>query len=241
MSRFNRTTGTLIASRKKDPVAFKLLKEQVKLHAFRCQSERTEIIPDYITRTVNNTDYIVIVGRGQNRQTRSGNTHFDFSTTMGFALVKEHKTSLYIELICGAGFGKVLFKKLEALGKELGKSELTLSALPGVMMQYYGAYGFKFSETCAQNVNISNIARTAQKNVKDIIEQIKQVTQKIRNASSKPEATVLKRKLTQLINKSRGVTLQLQKMLIHYGLVYRKGCGSADECGEDGYTMTKCI
>ena len=256
---FNRSRGSLVVSRVTNKTSFKQVQDYVRdQHKKLCS---TTVNSDFALQSTQDADYIVVIGNSKNRSMRSGKKHFNFSTTMGFANVKllkqtNFKNAIYVDLICGAGFGGIMFEVLEDLARKLKKSRIVLSAIPEAMMQYYHAYGFKFSDSCDEIANITRIAESTYLNSKKLIGETKLLNKEInkreRILSASEKKSIQYKQLTKdlrnlekekktKINQFKRATFELEKMLVGYELVSEKGCGSPKKCGVNGYTMTKCL
>ena len=148
----------------------------------------------------------------------------------GFACitVPRNKEYIYVDLICGKGTGKLIFKTIEELAYQLKKNKIKLSAIPTAMMAYYGMYGFKFSEedNCNQSETIKLLADELNDITKSKISILKSMSEK---------------NLKKYITKEKHVMNKLLNELIKNRLTYDKGCKTKYECGIDGYIMVKCL
>lgn len=153
------------------------------------------------------TDYIFLA-IPEKRQTRS------FGKIIhGFALVKETKTSLYIDVICAKGAGFKLLSKVESLAKHLGKLFITLSALPSAI-NAYRKFGFIHSEKkCNEDPVITKLGEALQ-------------YQRFKSSNK----AVKDRKFATLLSE-----------LVKLKLVSDKKCRNVRQCSVNGYSMTKCI
>ena len=61
----------------------------------------------------------------------------------GMALVKDSLVSeLYLDLICGSGWGRRLFKEVERIGRDFGKTRIRLSAVHDRLVTAYSRLGY---------------------------------------------------------------------------------------------------
>lgn len=224
---------------KKNTQGFKQFQEYVLNSGYKCSDENGSIVigNEYLKDTIEQCDYIVAATNTYlNRKTRSGKTP-NYRTLLGFACVTipPKNNHVYVDLICGKGSGKIIFKDIEELAKSLGKTKIKLSAIPTAMMAYYGAHGFKFTErdNCQEANNIRDAAVALNSLIKERIKLVKNAeTQQI-----KPDKQRL-RMLTRHIKRTSNI---LQDGLIELQLTADKQCRTKSDCGENGYTMTKCL
>ena len=98
---------------------------------------------------VDRADIIVLAARHVGT-TRSGRPRLGIC---GMALVRDTQISeLYLDLICGSGWGGRLFKEVERIGRGFGKSRLRLNAVNNNLVAAYGRLGFvKKDDACNEN------------------------------------------------------------------------------------------
>lgn len=196
----------------------------------------------FILNSLKTTTHIAVVGSTTNRSLRSGKKSMNFSNVRGFALLKNKPTFLYLDLICGAGTGAIIFKHIDYIAKRLNHKMIRLSAIPDAMLQYYKSqYGFVFSETCKMNNDVKQVANSVFKEVISLKSTQKNIKSEFNKASTRKEKLRLKRSYK---NVSKLVTNQLDKLetiLGNKNIVATKGCAATKSCGVNGYTMTKCL
>jgi hypothetical protein len=200
------------------------------------------IQPNYIINTLGKVSHIAVVGTLVNRQLRSGATSINFSKVKGFALLNNMKKYLYLDLICGPGTGRVLFKHMDAIARKLNHTKIRLSAVPDAMLQYYKPeYGFKFTETCNMNTNVKQVADGVFERVVSFMSTQKELKKEM----SRTNVSSNKRKLQQEYKKIETMKAKaltsLEKLLGDKNIVYKKGCAKTKNCGVYGYSMTKCL
>jgi hypothetical protein len=207
-------------------------------HNFLCNGVTRK---EYLLGAVDNADYIVIVGEGMSKGLRSGKVVFDFSKLDGFALLKNNKNHLYIDLICGKGTGKQMFEAIENLALNAGKSQIKLSAMPSAMLQYYRAYDFRFTDSCNQHNNVTRVADAAISEFQEILAQMKNDKKKLGLAKSTKDKAKTQKKIQAYARKISKTTASLERLLSNMNIVANKGCKNPLKCSENGYTMTKCL
>jgi GNAT superfamily N-acetyltransferase len=82
--------------------------------------------------------------------TRSGLSRKNYG---GFALLDKRSDSLYVEVICGKGWGRVLMNEIEELAAKWNLKYVTLSALTEPI-PVYRKWGFVFGKTCSEDQDI---------------------------------------------------------------------------------------
>ena len=200
------------------------------------------IQPNYISNALNTVSHIAVVGTLVNRALRSGATSINFSKVRGFALLKDMKHYLYVDLICGPGTGPVLFKHIDGIARVLNKRKIRLSAVPEAMLQYYKPqYGFKFTETCSMNANVRRFADDVFERVLSSMARQKEIKREINSTESSTDRRALQKEHKKLETMKSKALASLEKMLGEKDIVYKKGCAKTKDCGVYGYTMTKCL
>ena len=186
-----------------------------------------------------------------------------FKQLNGFALVNVKDDHLYLELICGRGTGTVIFPHIEALAKRLQKPKIKLSAIPAAMLTYYRRYGFKFSNDCSENSNISTttlktivIINDLKQNIVNfrkqtntaslnIFSEIKKLKAQKGQSKRIKELQAIRSKLRNMQNSVNKNSLNnLKTQLINKELVSNKNCLKKKRqanCNINGYSMTKCL
>jgi hypothetical protein len=109
----------------------------------------SEINEEEAVKLIEPVDYIIL-----SEDTKRGRVSVD-----GFVFIREdfsntdeRSNNLYIELICGRTF-KIfadLMQQTIALGKELKKKYVSLSALPAVILLYSRKFGFDLLKDCSK-------------------------------------------------------------------------------------------
>tara|TARA_B110000977_G_scaffold8942_2_gene11865 strand:- start:3182 stop:3907 length:726 start_codon:yes stop_codon:yes gene_type:complete len=207
-----------------------------------CMGKTHGIGKGFMLKSLLTTTHIAVVGTITNRQLRSGRESINFSKVRGFALLKDKPTFLYLDLICGVGTGAVIFKHIDQIAKKLNHTKIRLSAVPEAMLQYYKTqYGFVFSESCTMNNNVKNLANKVFEQVISLkITQKKLGIQLSKTTSSKNKKVI---KMYQNgVNALVEEQLEsLESLLGDKNIVAQKGCAKTKSCGQNGYTMTKCL
>ena len=193
---------------------------------------------NYIKHAAWDADYIIVIGEQIGRRLRSGVQQYNFNKIKAFVLLKRPKrTQLYVDLICGKGGGKPLFRKIDELAVQLGVNEVKLSAIPSAMLQYYRAYNFKFSETCKENTVVTALAIHAINKT----EVLKEMRQSRSQAKTPREKQHYQRLSIDALRKAKAAVGELEEVLASMNIVHNKGCKTPRKCGIDGYSMTKCL
>ena len=229
----SKTSDAFVISRSEDPKRVFMAFAKI-ISASGSVACNELIMKDYIQETTLRSDYIIAVGHNVTRTLRSGKKQYDFSSIKGFALITQpSKDSLYIDLICGKGIGRVLFNKIYELSFQLNVSKIKLSALPEAMMRYHQAYGFKFSNSCNESALISEKVNRI-KNANNAVKTA--VMSGTTGSKSKKSAAIRKQQ-----SKSKRELQGLEHLLSNMDIVYNKGCKVPKKCSVSGYTMTKCL
>lgn len=196
---------------------------------------------EFIKYSLETTTHIVVVGTQVNRELRSAKKSIDFTKVRGFALLKNKSNHLYLDLICGSGTGKVIFKHIANVAQKLGKSVIKLSAVPSAMFQYYKPeYGFVFGNTCKMNQDIRNKANLVFKQKLLLMSQQKEFYKQLEKASNSNKKEI-KKKITQIQRKLTSQQKGIETMLGKKNLGAKKNCFKSKSCNVNGYKMTKCI
>ena len=98
---------------------------------------------------VDRADIIVLAARHVGT-TRSGRPRLGIC---GMALVRDTQISeLYLDLVCGSGWGRRLFNEVERIGRDFGKRRIRLSAINDSLVRAYGRLGFvEKDDACNEN------------------------------------------------------------------------------------------
>lgn len=182
----------------------------IKTHnSILCQNAEgtSEISLNYLRKgSFSSADYVFVV-RPITRQTRSS------SNVLGFALVQDRESHLYIDVVCAKGAGTALLRQIEEFGKSKRKLFVMLNALPAAI-SFYRRLGYVHSEgSCVEDPVIKSLA--------EAVNGMR--FQSSNHAISNKRFSVLLRQLVAL------------------KLVSNKRCKSVPQCSSDGYTMTKCL
>ena len=182
-----------------------------------CTGPTDSVSKSYIMNgSLVNASFILVVAPNVNRKTRSGNKHVDLESIKGFLVGQIRTNDIYIDVVCGTGYGTMLMKFARQIAIENNKLFLRLSGLPGPMMAYYNyklPESFIFSEkSCKQIDKIEYLASQ----VKVLYKQGKLI-------------------------KSSKAKDDLIKLLIKNKLTSDKTCKTKSECDTNGYSMLLCI
>jgi len=107
-----------------------LLKDIIAATGFLCKGVHNRFGP----RAIGHTDFIFYIKD-------------DRSNILGFALVNDHPTFLYIDLICAKGVGKLLLDSIETKATEMRKSSVILCSLKDPY-SFYRLKGYEKLDWC---------------------------------------------------------------------------------------------
>ena len=82
---------------------------------------------------------------------RSGKFTMNYENMRGFAIINVRPDHIYVDVICGKGYGSILFDSIFNMAHQLKKRSVELSSIALPMMRYYIRYGFRFND---RNANI---------------------------------------------------------------------------------------
>ena len=93
---------------------------------------------------------IIVLAEERLGATRSGGPRI---RVCGMALVRDTQISeLYLDLICGSGWGRRLFNEVERIGRDFGKRRIRLSAINDSLVRAYGRLGLvEKDDACNKN------------------------------------------------------------------------------------------
>jgi hypothetical protein len=207
-----------------------------------CMGKTHGIGKGFMLDSLSTATHIAVVGTVTNRQLRSGKQSINFSKVRGFALLIDKPKFLYLDLICGAGTGAVIFKHIDQIAKKLNHTAIRLSAIPDAMLQYYKTqYGFVFSESCTMNKNVKNVANQVFEQVISLKRTQKNLATEFNKTTSATNKRFIKKSyngIEVLVQKQHE---KLEELLGDKNIVAEKGCAKTKTCGQNGYTMTKCL
>lgn len=136
----------------------------------------------------------------------------------GFVIAQSRRGSLYIDLVCAKGGGSAAIREVERYAKEIGRSRVSLSALPYVV-NFYRKLGYRNAHTNAPGCKESPVVAAAAKKVSG-----KTFTDPYAPGDYAPFRNFM-------------------RVLSTHGLAVDPTCGGADDmsCYVHGYRMVKCI
>jgi hypothetical protein len=91
---------------------------------------------------------------------RSGKDTMNYANMKGFAIINTRHDHIYVDVICGSGYGSILFDSIFNMANRLKKKSVQLSSLALPMMRYYIRYGFRFNNRNADILANSLVAQS---------------------------------------------------------------------------------